>query len=217
MRDCARVNCSMNTTRIFGIFLLVSTMATAGFPQDSSRVSSNPKEVVEKLWKMETAGDTLTPEGWSKSSALFIRLSTQRALQIIHVIRNRQFASFEETARTANWAEVSVTTDEVGQIGSDFRFRALPKRGSQGVLFVAGPVITFNVVLTDKRWPVNPDGSRGAEVVGPPAWRITGNDLGTWIDVQAALQYLRELRSKARDLTLRQNAAKTIAKLRTYQ
>jgi len=196
----------------FGILILVCIAATVSRTQESSATPSSPKVVVEDFWKMETAGGRLTSAGWNRGSIFFIRSGTPPpAAQRSHVIRNSQSDSFEETARTANWAEISVTTDEVGQIDSKLRFREAPKHGHQGVLFVRGPVITFNLVLTEKRWPLNPDGSRGTEVVGSPAWLITCSDRGTWIDVGAAVRHMRDLRTKATDPAIKKNADRTFS------
>ncbi len=202
----------------FGILMLFCiAAATNSLTQESSAAPDSPKKIVETFWRMESAGGRLTPEGWNKSSVFFVRSGTSRTPNVIHVIRNSQNDSIEETARTANWAEVSVTTDEVGQIDSKLRLRETSKRGSQGVLFLRGPVITFSLVLIEKHWPLNPDGSRATEVVGSPAWLITCSDSTSWIDVGTAARYVRDLRSKATDPVVKKNAEKTLDLLRKYK
>ena len=189
-------------------FLVVSSHLHAQVPPKS------PKEVVKEFWKVETDGSRLTPEGWYRASRFFIRPAQFPLNRVVHVIANGSTDKIEETARLANWAEVSVTSNELGQVDSALRFTPSPQRGPHGVLFLRGPVITFALVLTDKHWELGNDGGRTGELTDSTQWLIDCSDNTQWISVDEAMRYVAELRSKTSDPAAKKNAEQTLVKLK---
>ena len=78
---------------------------------------------------------------------------------------------------------------------------------------LAGPLIKFDLVLTGKHWELNQDGGVGKEVTGPPEWRIDCSERALWVDVDAAIHYVTQLRDKTIDPAIKKNADQTLAKL----
>jgi hypothetical protein len=193
------------------IAALIAAGAQTPIPQQSS-----PVKVVKEFWKVETTGGRMTPEGWSKGSAFFIRSGLPPGNETINVVRNGGADKIEETARTATWAEVSISTDILGQIDSSLQFRSSPKQGTAGVMLIKGPVLEFDLVLTDRQWKLKQDGARGNESILPPQWLITCGGEDAWLDLDAAIAYVQE-RAKTTDPVLQRNAAKTLRQLRRLE
>jgi hypothetical protein len=187
--------------------IVISAQMSSTAPQKS------PEEVVKDFWRVETDGGRLNLEGWYKATEFFVRANVPPPNRIIHVIRSSQADSFEETARTENWAEVSLTTNELGQLDSTLRFRRTPQQGPAGLLILRGPVLTFHLVLTNKHWELNQDGARGKEMTGPAQWLIDCPENAEWISVDAAIHYVTDTRDKATDPSVKKNADETLAKL----
>jgi hypothetical protein len=182
------------------------TMRSDAVPQRS------PKDVVEDFWELETHGTRLTPEGWSKTNNFFIRPSPPFS-NIIHVISNTDKTGIDETARTENWAEVYVGTTKLGQLDSALRFKHYPER-APNVALLKGPLIKFDLVLTEKHWDLKPDGAIGAELAGPLEWRIVCGDDTPWITVDTAIRYVMGKRDLASDSLVKKNAEATLAELK---
>ncbi len=196
--------------KLFGLMALLSLPLNAIFAQAAALKPKSPKDVVEEFWRMQTSGGTLTTAGWYKASDFFIRPGPDPFNHIVHVISNGRADNIEETARTENWAEVSVSTNELGQLDSALRFTRSPQRGPHGVLFLRGPVIRFDLVLSDKRWEVEPDGAMGKEVTVPPKWLIDCTEKTSWIDVDTVIRYVTEMREKTKNSAIKKNANITI-------
>lgn len=185
------------------------------FTQAPNAAEKSPKEVVEEFWRMETEGGRLTTEGWYKASRFFIRLGPGSAppKKVLHVIRSGRDDTLEETARTENWAEVSVSTNQLGEIDPGLRFRASPQHGPYGLEILKGPIVTFDLVLTDKHWEVNRDGGRSKELTTPPQWLIDCAERELWVNLDAATHYVKDMRDKTRDPGVKKNADEVLAKL----
>jgi hypothetical protein len=199
------------------ILLGVSVVAmaqTSAVPGQSAAPEQSPKVIVEQFWKMETSGGRLAADGWYKSSRFFVRMyPVMPAERVVHVIRDGTGDKVEVTARTENWAEVSVSTILLGSLDSALRFKPLPKSGAYGVLFLQSTQVDFHVVLTSKQWRVNHDGGRGTEIGGPPRWLIDCDESEVWIDREIVMQYVTTMRDKTNDPTIKKNAEETLAKL----
>ncbi|MHB8524881.1 MAG: hypothetical protein ACYDD2_01815 [Candidatus Acidiferrales bacterium] len=178
----------------------------------------SPAEVVRDFLKIETTGGRLTPEGWNKASAFFIRPQMPFGNKVIHVILNFNADVAYETARTENWAEVYGGTNEVGQLDSSLRFDpTLQPPNPYHVAFIVGPSIKFNLVLTDRHWQLESDGVMGKEVTGQPEWKIVDDLPGIFITVDAAVRYVTKMRAKTSDPVTRKNADSALAALKHLQ
>jgi hypothetical protein len=194
------------------ILLLMNAMIPA-FGQVSTSPQRSPSKVIEEYWNVETRGGRLTPEGLYRTNRFFIRADFPPEWKIINVIRNGRNDFIEETARTSTWAEVSVSTDRLGQIDSLLRFTPSPKRGPGGVVLLKGPFLTFDLVLTEKQWKVNQDGGRELEANVPPQWLITSGGDTAWINRDTAIVYVKDIEAKTKDPVIRKNADKTLQQL----
>lgn len=193
---------------IFGLPMIAMSAQVSGtVPQKS------PEEVVRDFWKVETDGGRLSLEGWYKATEFFVRSNVPAPNRIIHIIGSNHTDNFEETARTENWAEVSLTTNELGQLDSTMRFTRSAQRGPHGELLLRGPLLTFHLVLTSKHWELNQDGARGKELTGSPQWLIDCPENASWITVDTAIRYVTETRTKTTDPSIKKNADETLTKL----
>ena len=187
------------------------------FGQAPTSPQKAPSKVIEEFWNVETGGGRLTPDGWYGASRFFIRSGLFPGRKVINVIRNGHANTIEETARTATWAEVSVTTDRLGEIDPSMRFSPSMTRGPGGVTLLKGPVLTFDLVLTEKQWKLNKDGSREKESVVPLQWLITCDGDNTWVNLDTAIAYVRGVQSKTKDPVLRRNTGITLRRLMQLQ
>jgi hypothetical protein len=170
-----------------------------------------PKEVVEQFCKLDSAGKQLTSEGWPEVAGLFVRPTTPRRGKIIVV---KDFVVPEATV-VGNRAELYVEYIYLGQLSSGARFSDLyfPPEPSP----VTGPVkvrVVYNLILTDRHWQAGAAGGPAREITGPTEWRIEGSPPEPHITVQTAIQYVMQLRDKAKGSVIRKNANKSIAALK---
>lgn len=195
--------------RIF-IFFLISIPCLA---QQATSPPAGPSKVIEEFWRIETGGGRLTPEGWYETSRFFIRSGLLPERKGINVIRNGRNDAIEETARTPTWAEVSVSTDALGHVDSLLRFTRSPVRGPGGVLILKGPILTFDLVFTEKQWKLGKDGGMDLGSHVAPQWLITCGGDTAWIDLDTAIAYVKESRAKTANPVIRSNADTTLKQL----
>ena len=79
------------------------------------------------------------------------------------------------------------------------------------------PVLTFDLVVTDKQWKLRQDGAREKESALQPQWLITCGGETTWISLKTAIAYVRQTRAKTNDPIIRRNASKTLQQLTQMQ
>jgi len=182
--------------------------------QTDPATSQSPTDVIKEYWKMETNGGRLTPDGWYRATAFFIRSNIPPATLLLHVVRDSTLDTFEVTARTDDWAEVTVNTDEIGQLDRSLRLKISPRVGPHGVEILRGPYIPFHVVLTSKHWEFRPDGTLAPEIKGPAQWRIDCTENELWVNEATAVRYVTDARDKTTDPVVKKNADDTLAKLR---
>jgi hypothetical protein len=133
--------------------------------------------------------------------------------KVIHVTENAKSAKIEESARTENWAEVSLSPVFLGNIDSDLRFKPTPKHGPNGVVILRWTTVTFALVLANRQWKLNSDGGRENEATGPLQWLIDCDQRDVWISKEVAIRYVKEMRDQAIDSAIKKNAGETIAAL----
>lgn len=202
----------------FLLAVVLGLGATAALAQAPSSPSKSPKDVVEKIFQFETNGGRLTTDGWYKASRIFVRMyPVAPPIKIVHVVRNGANDKVEETARTENWAEVSVSTSLLGEIDAALRFKPVPKQGAYGVLLLQSTQVTFHVVLTEKQWRVNRDGGRDYEVTSSPQWLIDCDQSDIWINRETAIRYVTDMRDKTGDPAIKRNAEETLATFKRYR
>lgn len=209
-----KVNRSYATSkmpRVLALLLISAIVPCLG--QQPASPQKEPSKVIAEFWDIETTGERLTPEGWNETSRLFIRSALFPGNKTINVIRNGREDAIEETARTGKWAEISVSTDRLGQIDSLLRYTSSPTREPAGVTPLKGPVLTFDLVLTDRQWKLKQDGARGNESVLPPQWLITCGGDTAWVNLDTAIVYVKDIKAKTKDPIIRRNADKTLQRL----
>jgi hypothetical protein len=192
----------------------VCAIALDSAGQKTPEASSSPTDVIREYWKMETSGGRLTPAGWYRATAFFVKSDIPPPTVTLHVVRDSGDDTFEVTAKTDNWAEVTLNTDELGQVNQSLRLKIFPRFGPYGVEIRRGPYIPFHVVLTTKRWEFRPDGTLGPQIAGAPQWLIdcTEND-DIWVNEAVAVRYVTDTRNKTTDPAIKKNADDTLAKL----
>jgi hypothetical protein len=181
--------------------------------QITAAASPSPIDVIKEYWKMETNGGRLTSDGWYRATAFFIRTRIRPPTLTLNVVQDSGLDTFEITARTDDWAEVTLNTNEIGQLDHGLRLKILPRVGPQGLEILRGPDIPFHVVLTSKHWELGPDGALGSEISGGPKWLIDCTENQIWVNEAVAVRYVTDARSQTTDPAIKKNADETLAKL----
>ncbi len=169
--------------------------------------------MVEEFWKLETDGGRLTPEGWNKANAFFVRSTTPPTKRIILVI-DKDFSVWDPVVK-GNTADVIVGVHGICEINSELRSSRWPPAatGKDGAF--------WKLVLTNKHWELGTDGNAAREVTGSAEWRIdsagsggTGNEI--WLTVGAAIRYVTQMRDKTTNPVVKQNADRTLSILKRH-
>jgi hypothetical protein len=181
--------------------------------QIAAAASPSPIDMIKQYWKMETNGGRLTSDGWYRATAFFIKSDVPPPTLTLHVVRDSSLDTFEVTARTDNWAEVTLNTDEIGQLDHSLRLKILPRVGLHDVEILRGPYIPFHVVLSINRWEFRPDGTLGSEITGSPKWLIDCTENEIWVNEAVAVRYVTDARNKTTDPTIKKNSDESLAKL----
>lgn len=198
---------------------ILALAATTSYAQTVTARQKSPVDVVGDFMKIETSGGRLTFQGWCKASAFFIRPNFYPGSRHIHihVILNDQANYAEEIARAQNWAEVYAGMNEVGEIDEALRFVPSPAF-PHGIEVKEGPSIRFDLVLTDKHWQLDlNDGGMSHVISGSPEWKIVDESPELCITIDAAIRYVREMRTTTSDSAIKKNADSTLAELKRMQ
>ena len=195
-------------------WMLISIISLASMTSALSAKSpvapeKSPKEVSEQFYRMERAGARLTPEGWHRAAGLFLRPGAPTQDKKIFIVKNDVMS---DTKVEGNRAEFYVQYLQLGQLDSSGRFLKESKEPLE-----AGPIsvrVLYNLVLTDRHWELGAERGEAKEVKGSPEWLIEGFQPWLWITVDTALRYLTELRDKASDRGIKENADRSIAALK---
>lgn len=176
---------SVRTIVGVGLLLLAGGLAPAQAP--------SPRDVLEHFCELDAAGEQITPGGWEKIAALFVKPGTPRQSEVTVV---RDFVVSRPLIEKGR-AEFYVEYIELGRIDvATIRFsNPLPN----GIKVRAG----FYVVQQSK------PGSGGA-----PVWRIEGPVPEPHLTVETAIRYVTELRDRTKDPRLKRNANRTLTSLR---
>jgi hypothetical protein len=201
---------------IFAVCLLavqacVIPLDSAG--QITAAASPSPIDVIKEYWKMETNGGRLTSDVWYRATAFFIRSHIRPPTLTLHVVRDSSLDTFEITARTDTWAEVTLNTNEIGLLDHSLRLKILPRVGPHGLELLRGPYIPFHVVLTTRHWEFRPDGTLGSEITSSPQWLLDCTENEFWVNKAAAVRYVTDARNTTADPAIKKNADDTLATL----
>lgn len=184
------------------LFVLAASVAA------QSSAEQSVKAVLQRYRKMDADGERLTPRGWYKASAFFIKPSPPPQHYVVTVMPGEIVG---KPLVTGNRAEVWVEYYAEGRIDSSARFeRTLAPT-------LKGPIPSrqqYYLLLTDSHWEFGRNGEATKEVKGPPEWRIETFESEPRIMIETAIRYLTQLRNKSSDPVIRKNAARSIAALR---
>jgi len=179
----------------------------AGFAQSSSPQDNLPKNVVEQFCKIDAAGERLTPAGWHRADAFFVRPGPPAEDATVSIMEGDFFVGTPQV--NGDTATVGVEYLELGHLDSSMRF-----------VWATSPYSPikirafYTVVLTDRHWELGSDASGPREVKGPVAWRIRDFQSESVVTVDTAIRYVTETRDKSTDPDLKRNADATIAVLK---
>ena len=177
--------------------------APAGPPEPS------PKEVVERLWAMATAGDLLTSDGWKRASGLVTRPGPPPSNKLILVVSN--YYGVNRYMSRDSSAEVDMEFEDLGQIDSALRYTPPQKTRAAKTSFA------YRLVSVPRRLVLyRPDGKILEEKQIPESkvWQIEGPLPPPWTTVNTAIRYVLETRDKTADPIIQKNADQTLAKLK---
>lgn len=189
--------------RCYIISLLLTVGVIRALAQTTPVVQESPKQVLERFLAFETAGGTLTADGWRRADQFFSRSAEPAADKDVYVIYPEY--GVPEPRMKENKADVVVQVLPQGRIDSELRF--VPSQNyKEGLLFHLVLVSTYPVV--------NSKGEESKEVTGPPEWRIEGTGIAMLLNIAAAIHYVTLTREKTTNPVIRKNADETLAKLR---
>jgi hypothetical protein len=186
----------------------VLTLVAIGRFTQAQQVSRSPKEVIEEYWALETNGVTLTPEGWKKGSAFFVKpIARPQSYTIIVIDDSSVWPAWVQ----GDTAQVMIGIDEVGRIDSQLRY--VPPNANfskEGAL--------WKLVRSESHWELGSDGTTVRQVRGTREWRIS-NDPGpvVFLSLGSAIRYVIEERDKSTDPNRKEHANATLLALRNYQ
>jgi hypothetical protein len=196
----------LNVTKWMSIIGIISTFASRNLTaQFAPADAKSPKAVVASFVEVETEGGRLTPEGWRKASAFFVRSSPFTPDTTIVVIE-KSYSVWDPMVIPPNTTSVTVEIRPLGQIDSILRYTAPTRRFYKTSRH-------FNLVQTDHRWEVGAKGEPSKKVTVPMQWLIDGPNDTLMLDVATAIRYVTDRRDKTSDPTVKSNADKTLASL----
>jgi len=174
---------------------------------------SNGKETERVVRQYETFiadGAFLTPEGWKEASRIFGRSSPYP--KDGEVLLTSQAGLIGENWVRGDRAEVERKwTDFRGTIDSGLRYKpAMP------TIEVIPAIYDYSLVFTNKHVDMEETGTT-REVFGTWEWKIEGPQSERWATVEKAIIYVKGMRDKSNDPTVKKNANKTIAILKRLQ
>jgi hypothetical protein len=155
-------------------------------------------------------GELLTPDGWKKSANLFVHPKSRAKDDSIFVTTKFPLGNGPMSV-TGDQAEADQKwVDDLGTVDSALRYVPEPKPQFE----VEGTMHIFRLLRTEKHWKILADGISEREVLGPPQWRIEGSPTIRWASKDAVIRYVIEMRGKTTDPVIKNNADRTLAKLR---
>jgi len=187
--------------------LTIEAACQAPEPQRNS-----PKEVVEQLWSMATAGELLMPTGWRKACRLFVNPCPESPSKDIRVVSN--YYGVDRPSIQDATARLIVWYQEVGRIDPTLRFNPAPTPSAPKTPYP----YTLVLASTHSKMFAADGKTVVKEITGPGVeWQITDSQSGPWTTVNTAIRYVLEKRNETADPIIRKNAESTIAALLHYR
>jgi hypothetical protein len=151
---------------------------------------------------LESAGKGLTADGVKQLQDFFIDPSAwqPRKIRVARdfVVSNSDFIG----NRGALFVEYMV----LGDLDSSLRFTSEAPTKSK-------VREDYTLVLSNKYFLRGGHGEPAQEIIGPRRWKIEDSTREQWISVNAAINYVTDMRDKTTDPAVQQNANQTLAKL----
>jgi hypothetical protein len=176
--------------------------------QSRHQATDSPKDVVTELWQRATEGLLLNPEGWNKSSGLFVHPTEPPKNRSFQVVSNEWRVG--PVIDRGDMTEVDVEYGATGEIDSSLRYTPPPKIPYMKTRFA------YYLVWLPSYLPVY-GGADGRTVVGKQPtgtgigiWQINDPRMPPWTTVNTAIRYVLEKREKTADPVIRKNADETL-------
>jgi hypothetical protein len=196
--------------RLSTILITLTFGATVSLSQSLKPPKGSPDEVLDKYFKMINDGELLTPDGWKKSANLFVHPKPRAKDDSIFVTTKFPLGNGPMSVRGDQAEADEKWVDDLGTIDSALRYVPEPKPQFE----VEGPMHIFHLVRTEKHGQILAGGISEKEVSGPPQWRIEGSPTIRWASREAAIRYLIAMRDKTADPAIKNNAVRTLARLK---
>jgi hypothetical protein len=197
-----------NAERTLVALRAISAGAPALFLQSAGAVPESPSQVFQQFFKLESAGEGLTPDGCRELARFFV-FTPKPIWRRIHIV---DVVDVGEALIDGGTAYVGVHANSLGELDRSLRLfgspscKPSPASGCYGDTGGFG----FTSLLSEKPW-----NETGEESVGSLAWRIYGDHPEEpRITLDAAIEYLTKRRSETTDPIVRRNADEALAKLR---
>jgi len=158
--------------------------------------------VLSQFAALQTAGTGLTLDSVKQLQRFFIVPPSWR-LDKIHV--EREFAVSNEVFR-GNKGTLYVEYTAVGDLDSSLRI-------TSGIPSGHRVRENYALVLSNRYSLRGAHGEPPQEIFGPSRWMIEDSTGEQWISVNAAINYVTDMRDKTTDPAVQQNANQTLAKL----
>jgi hypothetical protein len=192
-------------------FLLVAASlfsSTGILAQTTSDLQHGPREVLEEFVKSDLNGNRFREKKADDLSRFFTQPS-QAAQTPNKVIIVSPTYDLRETSLVANRAEFLLQFHRFyGKLDSDLNFETAADKASNGVPIKQGILSSFTLIRVPATDSVS-NASRSTE-----AWKIEGGQSPICISLATAIQYLTEISRTDADATKRENAARSLHKLR---
>ena len=190
---------------VASVLILMFGVMQAQTPQSHGKPT---EKVVIEYERLVSNGALLTPKGWEKAGKLF---SQSRAYpRDGEIFLMTTGGSLGEHWIHGDSAEVETKwTDFLGSIDSSLRYKP-PERDVP----VTMTAFVFRLVHTNKHRDIGKNGETIKETIGPWEWKMEEPQTLRWATVDRAVEYVRMMRDKTDDLSLKHNASKTLAALK---
>jgi len=206
--------------QLIALAALLTFAAIAAPAQTRAVREESPKEVVEQFWTMESTGGRLTPAGWYKAAVFFAVQPSPLPMDKDILVVAGDFRVGEPTI-SGDQATVAVGCPgcrDLGHLDSTLRLKLSPLRPARASAHaMPGTSYKYDLVLSDKRWEVDPRTGVAQELTGPRQWRLSTFQPTLFLNVDTAIRYVTEMRTKWHDPAIRSNADATLAVLQKWQ
>jgi len=172
------------------------------------RGAESPKEVLQDFLKLELVGARLLT-GQSTTSQFFVSPQPSFSPNLIFIVSDdfdlTELPSEKETAKISVFFH-----DYYGTLDKKMRFAPAPTTGPRGGIVKKGITSDYTLVPTKRLTQNNPADKESAD---RSEWKIVKPQAGPTVDMRAAKEYLKELRDRTTDPTIKNNANNSLDRL----